>query len=60
MPQPGSLESRKSSGPWASTAKCSNLHSEANDLRQKPIAQGKTQNRKIGRNDLCLYDSGKK
>lgn len=36
------------------------LRSEANNLRQKRIAQAKTQNRKIGRNAPCPCGSGKK
>ena len=36
------------------------LRSEANNLRQKRIAQAKTQNRKVGRNAPCPCGSGKK
>jgi len=36
------------------------LQSDANDLRQKRIAQAKIQNRKIGRNAPCPCGSGKK
>lgn len=36
------------------------LRSEANNLRQKRIAQAKTQHRKIGRNKLCPCGSGRK
>lgn len=41
-------------------SKLPKLRSEANDLRQKRIAQAKTQHRKIGRNELCPCGSGKK